>query len=93
MPTLWTLRPRLVRFLPDGRRRLWRNRSNVFEPTILTGLTPESPACYQEFFGPVAQVHVARSDDEIVELANDSRFGLGGSIFAGDVERAKSLWP
>ncbi|WP_374942964.1 NAD-dependent succinate-semialdehyde dehydrogenase [Sphingomonas sp.] len=73
-----------------GGRRADR-QGYFYEPTILTGLKPENPAYYEEFFGPVAQVYVAQSDDEIVTLANDSRFGLGGSIFAGDIERAKAL--
>ncbi|WP_375466369.1 NAD-dependent succinate-semialdehyde dehydrogenase [uncultured Methylobacterium sp.] len=68
------------------------NRQGYFyEPTILTGIARDNPAFYEELFGPVAQIYVVGSDDEIVELANDSHFGLGGSIFAGDIERAKSL--
>ncbi|MCJ2131171.1 NAD-dependent succinate-semialdehyde dehydrogenase [Methylobacterium sp. E-045] len=62
-----------------------------YEPTILTGIARDNPAFYEEFFGPVAQVYVVGSDDEIVELANDSHFGLGGSVFAGDISRAKAL--
>ncbi len=62
-----------------------------FEPAILTGVTRDNPAYFEEFFGPVAQIYTVANDDEIVALANDSHFGLGGSIFAGDIERAKSL--
>lgn len=62
-----------------------------FEPTILTDIDRENPAYFQEFFGPVAMVHVARDDDDIVRLANDSHYGLGGSIFAGDIDRARTL--
>ena len=62
-----------------------------YEPTVLTGVTRDNPAFYQEFFGPVAQVFVVEDDDAVVELANDSRFGLGGSIFAGDTARARRL--
>jgi succinate-semialdehyde dehydrogenase / glutarate-semialdehyde dehydrogenase len=62
-----------------------------FEPAILTNVTRDNPAYFEEFFGPVAQVHIVGSDDEVVKLANDSHFGLGGSIFSGDIERAKSL--
>jgi succinate-semialdehyde dehydrogenase / glutarate-semialdehyde dehydrogenase len=56
------------------------------QPTILTNLTPENPAYYQEFFGPVALFFRARSEDEAVRLANDTRYGLGGSVFTEDVE-------
>ena len=62
-----------------------------YQPTILTGITRENPAYFEEFFGPVAQVYVVRDDDEVIELANDSHFGLSGAIFAADVERAKAL--
>jgi succinate-semialdehyde dehydrogenase/glutarate-semialdehyde dehydrogenase len=62
-----------------------------FEPAILTGIARDNPAFYEEFFGPVAQVYVVKDDDEAVALANDSHFGLGGSIFSGDVARAKKL--
>lgn len=62
-----------------------------YQPTILTGITRDNPAYFEEFFGPVAQVHVVRDDDKAVELANDSAFGLSGAIFTADIERAKAL--
>lgn len=64
---------------------------NFFEPTILTNVTRDNPAYFEEFFGPVAQIYVVKSDDEIVELANDSHFGLAGVVFSANVERAKAL--
>jgi len=64
---------------------------NFFKPTILTNVTRDNPAYFEEFFGPVAQMYVVKSDDEIVELANDSRFGLAGAIFSKNIERAKAL--
>jgi len=62
-----------------------------FEPTILTGIDKQNPAYAQEFFGPVAQVYTVKSDDELVALANDSRFGLGGSVFSTNIDRARDL--
>ncbi|MEC5406512.1 NAD-dependent succinate-semialdehyde dehydrogenase [Paraburkholderia sp. MPAMCS5] len=62
-----------------------------YEPTVLAGITKENPAYYQEFFGPVAQIFVVDDDDAVVDLANDSPFGLGGSIFSSDIKRARSL--
>ncbi|WP_230532958.1 NAD-dependent succinate-semialdehyde dehydrogenase [Microvirga roseola] len=62
-----------------------------FEPTILTNVTRDNPAYFEEFFGPVAQIHIVRDDDALVELANDSPYGLGGSIFSADIGRAKAI--
>jgi succinate-semialdehyde dehydrogenase/glutarate-semialdehyde dehydrogenase len=57
------------------------------QPTILTDITPDNPAYYEEFFGPVALFFRVKDEDEAVRLANDSRFGLGGSVFTSDVKR------
>jgi succinate-semialdehyde dehydrogenase / glutarate-semialdehyde dehydrogenase len=62
-----------------------------FQPTILTGLTPDNPAFYQEFFGPVAQVYVVASDSAAVALANDSHYGLGGSVWTRDIARGRKI--
>jgi succinate-semialdehyde dehydrogenase / glutarate-semialdehyde dehydrogenase len=64
---------------------------HFFEPTILTNVYRDNPAYFEEFFGPVAQVYVVKNDDDIVELANDSNYGLSGAVFSRDIERAKKL--
>ena len=61
------------------------------QPTVLTNITRDNPAYFEEFFGPVAQVYVIRDDEELIALANDSHFGLSGAIFTANVERAKAL--
>lgn len=63
----------------------------VYQPTILTGITRDNPAYFEEFFGPVAQVYVVKDDDEVVKLANDSHYGLGGAVFSRDIPRARAL--
>ena len=62
-----------------------------YQPTILTGLTPNNPAYYQEFFGPVAQVYVVADDRAAVALANDSHYGLGGSVWTKDILRGRNM--
>ncbi len=68
-----------------------QREGSFFEPTILTNITRDNPAYFEEFFGPVAQVYVVKNDDEAVKLANDSYYGLGGAVFSKDIDRAKKM--
>src|SRR5712672_3114153 len=61
------------------------------QPTILTNVTPDNPAYRQEFFGPVALFFTARDEDEAVAIANDSPFGLRGSVYPSDIEHGKEV--
>jgi len=61
---------------------------NYFEPTILTGIKPGDEASQEEFFGPVAQVYKVGSEEEAVELANQTPFGLGSYVMTTDKEQA-----
>ena len=61
------------------------------QPTILTDLNPEIPAYYEELFGPVASFYRVKDEQEAIELANDSSFGLGCSVFTQDIERGKRV--
>jgi succinate-semialdehyde dehydrogenase/glutarate-semialdehyde dehydrogenase len=60
-------------------------------PTILTNVTRDNPAYNQEFFGPVALVFPARDEEDAIAIANDSPFGLGGSVYTSDIERGKRI--
>ena len=62
-----------------------------YEPTIVTGVTPEMPMFREETFGPAAAVIRARDAEHAVELANDSQFGLGGNLWTGNIERGRAL--
>ncbi len=64
---------------------------NFFEPTILTGIKPGDEASQEEFFGPVAQVYKVASEEEAVELANQTPFGLGSYVMTTDKEQAERV--
>ena len=61
------------------------------QPTILTNIGPDNPAYHEEFFGPVALFFRVPDEAAAITLANDSPFGLGGSVFSEDIERAKRV--
>ena len=73
-----------------GGKRLHRP-GYFLEPTILTDITPENPAFHVEFFAPVALVFRVKNENEAIALANDSPYGLGGSVITKDVERGKRI--
>lgn len=62
--------------------------SSYFAPAVITDIPVGSEIYYEEFFGPVATVFKVSSDEEAVELANNSQYGLGGCVFSEDVARA-----
>jgi succinate-semialdehyde dehydrogenase/glutarate-semialdehyde dehydrogenase len=73
-----------------GGKRIDRPGS-FMETTILTDVKPNNPAFRAEFFGPVAMFFRVKDEDAAVALANDSDFGLGGSVFTKDVARGKRV--
>lgn len=62
-----------------------------YEPTVLTGVTEEMELCREETFGPVVALYPFGTDDEAVELANDTAYGLNASIWTSDVARGRAL--
>jgi len=73
-----------------GGKRIDRPGS-FMQPTILTDVNPDNPAFRDEFFGPVAMFFRVKDEDAAIALANDSDFGLGGSVFTKDLARGKRV--
>jgi succinate-semialdehyde dehydrogenase/glutarate-semialdehyde dehydrogenase len=61
------------------------------QPTILSNIERTNPACKEEFFGPVALFFRVADEQAAIELANDTQFGLGGSVFTQDIARGKRV--
>jgi aldehyde dehydrogenase (NAD+)/succinate-semialdehyde dehydrogenase/glutarate-semialdehyde dehydrogenase len=62
-----------------------------FEPTVLTGVTPDMLHARQETFGPVVTIYAYDSVDEAVELANDTDYGLNASVWGTDLAAAEAV--
>ncbi|CAI9393239.1 NAD-dependent succinate-semialdehyde dehydrogenase [Microbacterium sp. T2.11-28] len=67
-------------------------RDGAFYPgTVLTGVTPEMDAYREEFFGPVGVVYRVSGEEEAIEVANATPFGLGSYVFTTDAEQAERI--
>ncbi len=73
-----------------GGKRIARPGS-FMETTILTDIQADNPAFRDEFFGPVVSFYRVKDEAAAIALANDSDFGLGGSVFTKDVARGKRV--
>jgi len=78
-----------ARVIMGGKR--FDRPGSFMQPTILTDIKPSNPAFREEFFGPVALFFRVKDEEEAIALANDSDFGLGGSVFTKDVARGKRV--
>jgi succinate-semialdehyde dehydrogenase/glutarate-semialdehyde dehydrogenase len=75
--------------LRTGGRRI--GPGAFLEATVLTDITPEMDAYYEEIFGPVVLVFRAETEEEAIAIANDSPFGLGASVFGTDQDRMRGV--
>jgi succinate-semialdehyde dehydrogenase/glutarate-semialdehyde dehydrogenase len=73
-----------------GGKRLG-GKGYFYPPTILTGVKPGMPAYHEELFGPVAAVISIRDEAEAIAVANDSCFGLGGSVWTRDTQKGEQI--
>lgn len=62
-----------------------------FQPVLLTNVAEDSDAFHTEFFGPVAQLYRAKDEEDAIRIANDSPFGLGGSVFSQNRQHARLM--
>ncbi|SFG31149.1 succinate-semialdehyde dehydrogenase / glutarate-semialdehyde dehydrogenase [Novosphingobium sp. CF614] len=67
------------------------NQGAFVQPTILADIGEDNPARYWEFFGPVSMLFRAKDEDDAVRIANDSPFGLGGSVFTSDTKHGAEV--
>jgi succinate-semialdehyde dehydrogenase/glutarate-semialdehyde dehydrogenase len=66
-------------------------RGEFYAPAVLTGVTGEMRIMREEIFGPVLPIVVVDSEDDAVALANDSRFGLGASVWTADRSKGERI--
>ncbi|MFI7133614.1 aldehyde dehydrogenase [Nonomuraea sp. NPDC050153] len=79
------------RVTTGGRRPAGRDQGWFVEPTVFADVDNDATICREEIFGPVLAVIPYRDEDEAVRIANDSDFGLGGTVWSADPQRALSL--
>jgi aldehyde dehydrogenase (NAD+) len=78
-------------FACGGRQPAEMEKGFFIEPTVIAGLTNDARVAREEIFGPVLTVIAHDGDDDAVRIANDSPYGLSGTVFAADPDRAAAV--
>jgi acyl-CoA reductase-like NAD-dependent aldehyde dehydrogenase len=68
-----------------------KREGSIMEATVLDHVKPDMQLYYEESFGPVASVIRASGDDALVDIANDTEYGLAAAVFSQDINRAMSV--
>ncbi|GAY18125.1 aldehyde dehydrogenase [Mycobacterium sp. shizuoka-1] len=79
------------RFACGGGRPADRDKGFFISPTVIAGLDNSARVAREEIFGPVLTVIAHDGDDDAIRIANDSPYGLSGSVFSGDPQRAQAV--
>ena len=66
-----------------------KDKGYFFNPTIFTNVSPHMEIAQEEVFGPIAPIITAEDEKEAIRIANDSKFGLGASIWTQDLDKAE----
>jgi succinyl-CoA reductase len=76
--------------LLTGGERL-KGKGYFYKPTIVTNITDAMRVSKEEVFGPLAPITVVENESDAIELANDTKYGLGASVWTQDIEKAEKL--
>ncbi len=72
---------------------LWGDKQQFYQPTVLSGITPKMRAHQEELFGPVAMIYTFDTEEEAIQLANGTPFGLGASLWTSSQKVIERLVP
>ena len=90
-----TLSAQVIKSIEKGAKAIYtheqKNAGAVFTPVILLQVKPGMPAYEEELFGPVFSVIEYKTEEQAIQIANDTRYGLGASIWTTNLEKGKTL--
>lgn len=74
-----------------GKRGKVGGKGTFLEPTLVVGVKPNMKIAKEEVFGPVMSVFVWETEEELLDMVNECKFGLGSSVFSGDKKQAARI--
>ena len=80
-----------AKVVTGGSRPKHLSQGAYYQPTILTNITFDMPVWHEEVFGPVLPIVSFKSEEEAIQLANDTIYGLGSSVYSKDLARARRV--